>query len=70
MKKYSRPEIEKKVKRILSERLGTALDEITPEADISKDLGADSLDFAELIIEFEETFGIELPKSAPDKNYF
>ena len=61
MKKQNRQAIEKKVKEILSEKLGTALDEITPDADISKDLGADSLDFAELIMELQEAFRIELP---------
>jgi acyl carrier protein len=54
-------EIAKKVEEILVEKLGLAATEVTPDANLIKDLGIDSLDYAELVMEFEQTFDIRIP---------
>ena len=46
---------------IIVEQLNVSREKVTREAKFEKDLGADSLDFWELILAFEETFGIEIP---------
>jgi acyl carrier protein len=56
-------EITKKVQDILVEKLGIASTEVTPDANLIKDLGIDSLDYAELVMEFEQTFDIRIPDS-------
>tara|TARA_B100000131_G_scaffold322803_1_gene378152 strand:- start:3293 stop:3523 length:231 start_codon:yes stop_codon:yes gene_type:complete len=50
-----------KVKEVIIDKLGVEEDTITKEAHFVNDLGADSLDTVELIMEFEEEFGIEIP---------
>ena len=50
-----------KVKEVIIDKLGVEESAITPEAHFVNDLGADSLDTVELIMEFEEEFGIEIP---------
>lgn len=50
-----------KVKEILVDKLGIAETEVTPDANMIKDLGIDSLDYAELIMEFEQTFDVRIP---------
>ena len=52
-------DITSKVKEIIVEKLGVDEAEITPEANFTKDLGADSLDTVELIMEFEKAFDIQ-----------
>ena len=52
---------EEKVKEIIVEQLGVDPSEVTPEASFIDDLGADSLDTVELVMAFEEEFGIEIP---------
>ena len=54
-------EIQNKVREILVEKLGIAETEVTPEANLIKDLGIDSLDYAELVMEFEQEFNIKIP---------
>ena len=54
-------EIELKVRQLLSERSGVALDEITAETRIAEDLGVDSFGSVELMFEIEEAFGLEIP---------
>ncbi len=54
-------EIEQKVKAIIVEKLGVEEDEVTQEASFTNDLGADSLDTVELIMEFEKEFDISIP---------
>ncbi len=49
------------VKKIVAERLGVDVDEITPESSFVDDLGADSLDVVELVMAFEEAFDLEIP---------
>jgi acyl carrier protein len=52
---------EAKVKEIIINELGVDPDKVTPEASFVEDLGADSLDTVELVMAFEEEFGIEIP---------
>lgn len=52
--------IEEKVISIIAEQLGADKETITRQTDIANDLGADSLDFAELMIVFEEQFDIDI----------
>jgi acyl carrier protein len=54
-------EIAEKVKSIIVDKLGVEMSEVTPEASFSNDLGADSLDTVELIMEFEKEFNISIP---------
>ena len=53
--------VEAKVKSIIAEQLGVGEDEIKAESAFIEDLGADSLDIVELVMAFEEEFGIEIP---------
>lgn len=50
-----------KVKEITANELGVDLEKVTPEASFVEDLGADSLDTVELVMAFEEEFGIDIP---------
>ena len=50
-----------KITEILVEKLGIAPTEVTPDANLIKDLGIDSLDYAELVMEFEQAFNIRIP---------
>lgn len=54
-------EIESKVKAIIVDKLGVDEADVKPEASFTNDLGADSLDTVELIMEFEKEFGISIP---------
>ncbi|MBQ2554604.1 MAG: acyl carrier protein [Prevotella sp.] len=54
-------EIQAKVTNIIVEKLGVSADEVKPEASFTNDLGADSLDTVELIMEFEKEFGVNIP---------
>jgi acyl carrier protein len=54
-------EIAQKVKSIIIDKLGVEDSEVTPEASFTNDLGADSLDTVELIMEFEKEFNISIP---------
>jgi len=54
-------EIAAKVKRIIVDKLGVDESEVTPNASFTNDLGADSLDTVELIMEFEKEFNISIP---------
>ena len=54
-------EIESRVKSIIVEKLNVDEAEVKPEASFTGDLGADSLDTVELIMEFEKAFGISIP---------
>ena len=55
-----------KVKSIIVEQLGVDEEEVTPDASFVEDLGADSLDTVELVMAFEEEFGIEIPDDAAE----
>lgn len=54
-------DVAEKITRILVDKLGLAETEITPDANLVKDLGIDSLDYAELVMEFEQSFDIRIP---------
>ena len=54
-------EIAQKVKEIIVDKLGVEESEVTPEASFTNDLGADSLDTVELIMEFEKEFNVSIP---------
>lgn len=60
-------DIEKRVKEIIVDKLTVDESEVTPSAEFSKDLGADSLDTVELIMEFEKEFGITIPDADAEK---
>ena len=59
--------VEERVKSIIVEQLGVDADEVTAEASFVEDLGADSLDTVELVMAFEEEFGIEIPDEDAEK---
>jgi acyl carrier protein len=54
-------DIAQKVKSIIIDKLGVEESEVTPEASFTNDLGADSLDTVELIMQFEKEFNISIP---------
>ena len=60
-------EVADKVKAIIVDKLGVNESEVTVEASFTNDLGADSLDTVELIMEFEKEFGITIPDDASEK---
>lgn len=53
--------IESQIKVIIADKLGVNIDDVVPEAVFTADLGADSLDQVELIMEFEKEFNLEIP---------
>ena len=60
-------EIQEKVVKIIVDKLGVKESEVTPEATFTGDLGADSLDTVELIMEFEKAFDLQIPDEAAEK---
>lgn len=60
-------DITEKVKSIIVDKLGVDENEVTMEASFTNDLGADSLDTVELIMEFEKEFNIAIPDDAAEK---
>ena len=59
--------IEQKVKDIIVQQLGVDPEKVKPEASFVEDLGADSLDTVELVMAFEEEFGVEIPDDEAEK---
>ena len=59
--KYIMSDISSRVKAIIVDKLGVDENEVVPEASFTNDLGADSLDTVELIMEFEKEFDIQIP---------
>ena len=59
-------DISSKVKKIVADHLGIEESKVTDEASFIDDLGADSLDTVELVMAFEEKFGIEIPDDAAE----
>ena len=60
-------DIASRVKAIIVDKLGVEESEVTNEASFTNDLGADSLDTVELIMEFEKEFGISIPDDQAEK---
>ena len=59
--------VQERVKAIIVEQLGVDSEEVTLDASFTDDLGADSLDIVELVMAFEEEFGIEIPDEDAEK---
>ena len=59
--------VDERVKSIIVEQLGVDADEVTPEASLVEDLGADSLDTVELVMAFEKEFDIDIPDEEAEK---
>ncbi|MBP5688691.1 MAG: acyl carrier protein [Muribaculaceae bacterium] len=60
-------EIQERVTAIIVEKLGVSESQVTPEATFAQDLGADSLDTVELIMELEKEFDITIPDAETEK---
>ncbi|MCZ6775072.1 MAG: acyl carrier protein [Ignavibacteria bacterium] len=60
-------DVESKVKEIIINKLGVDEGQITPEASFTNDLGADSLDTVELVMEFEKSFNLQIPDEDAEK---
>ncbi|MCA8927148.1 MAG: acyl carrier protein [Alphaproteobacteria bacterium] len=60
-------DVAERVKKIVVEHLGVEEDKVTENATFIDDLGADSLDTVELVMAFEEEFGVEIPDDAAEK---
>ena len=60
-------EIEAQVKDIICEKLNVKPEQVTPETSFVNDLGADSLDQVELVMEFEDKFGMQIPDEEAEK---
>jgi len=63
----SREEVLQKVKEIVADKLGVDLDEVTEDAALIDDLGADSLDLVDLVMEFEEAFNVKIEDEELEK---
>ena len=59
--------VKERVIDIVAEQLGVSKDQVTPETSFVNDLGADSLDTVELVMELEEEFDINIPDDAAEK---
>ena len=60
-------QVDERVAAIIVDKLGVSESQITPEATFAQDLGADSLDTVELVMDLEEHFGVEIPDEAAEK---
>jgi acyl carrier protein len=67
LKQFKMSDISTRVKAIIVDKLGVDEKEVTPEASFTNDLGADSLDTVELIMEFEKEFNIAIPDDQAEK---
>lgn len=60
-------DVDTKVKEIIMNKLGVDDGQVTPEASFTNDLGADSLDTVELVMEFEKAFNLQIPDEDAEK---
>ncbi|MBA4312832.1 MAG: acyl carrier protein [Chlorobiaceae bacterium] len=60
-------DVEAKVKEIIMNKLGVEASQVTPSASFTNDLGADSLDTVELVMEFEKAFNLQIPDEDAEK---
>lgn len=63
----SNPSIEERVVKIVCDQMGATADKVTKDTSFINDLGADSLDTVELVMEFEEEFEIQIPDEDAEK---
>ncbi|MEW5692070.1 MAG: acyl carrier protein [Candidatus Hydrogenedentota bacterium] len=61
------PDTFERLRDLIVDQLGVKAEEVTPEAKFTSDLGADSLDIAELVMALEEEFGVEIPEEEAQK---
>ena len=66
-KRIEMSEITNRVKAIITDKLGVEESQVTPEASFTNDLGADSLDTVELIMELEKEFDLQIPDEEAEK---
>ena len=59
--------VEDKVKKVISEKLKVAVEDVVPEASLVDDLGADSLDLVELIMSMEDQFDVDIDDDQAEK---
>lgn len=59
--------VERKVREIVAKQLGIDIEKVTPEAKFVDDLGVDSLDSVEIILAFDEEFGLDIPDEDAEK---
>ncbi len=67
MAQITKDEVEEKVTNIVCSQLGTSRDKVQPDTSFINDLGADSLDTVELVMEFEDEFEISIPDEDAEK---
>jgi len=60
-------ELEEKINKVISDKLGVTADKIVPEAKFVEDLGADSFDQVELVMALEDEFNLEIPDEDAEK---
>lgn len=63
----SRGDVENRIKHIIANKLGVEERQVVPEANLKDDLGADSLDVVELVMEFEKLFELRIPDEDAEK---
>lgn len=67
MADIKKEEVEEKVRQIICEKLSVKPEQVTPGTSFVNDLGADSLDTVELVMEFEDKFGMQIPDEEAEK---